>query len=130
MNLFQRIKTLPPDVQYIIYNNDTTYKTFFNRVLIDMKKNTRRWRTNFRLLSADSQEYIYRKIENGYKETYEKVKERCDKLNDGEMELRRRYECKYWTYSYYYPLYEFNNESSIPTYYRHPNINAIPPNTP
>ena len=28
MNLFQRIKTLPPDVQYIIYTNDPTYKNF------------------------------------------------------------------------------------------------------
>ena len=61
----------------------------------------------------------------GYNESYDIIKKRCDTLNDHEIILRKRYNAKYWTYSYYYPIYEFKPIPDIK--YEHENTHAIPP---
>ena len=49
-------------------------------------------------------------------------------LNEQEVQLRKKYDCKFWTYSYYYPIYEFDPIPDIK--YEHENTYAIPPLSP
>jgi hypothetical protein len=124
INLMRCIKELPSDIQYIIYKYDDTYRNYYNNALKSMLKKSTRWRTNFKLLPYESNGYIYRNYNAGYTETYDIIKKRCDTLNDHEIILRKRYNAKYWTYSYYYPIYEFKPILDIK--YEHENTHAIP----
>ncbi len=123
--ILSNIRLLPSDIQHIIYEYDDTYRYYFTNVLKSMIKKSTRWRTNFKLLPYESKNYVYRNYNAGYTETYDIIKKRCDILNDQEIILRKKYNAKYWTYSYYYPIYEFNPIPNIT--YEHENTNSFPP---
>ena len=127
-SILKNIKNLPSDIQIIIYQYDDTYKYYYTETLKALIKNTNRWRTNFKLLPYESNRYVYREYKAGYKETFHAIKKRCDVLNDQEVQLRKKYNCKFWTYSYYYPIYEFFPIPDIK--YEHENTYAIPPPSP
>jgi hypothetical protein len=125
MNILERIQNSPPDVQFIIYQFDDTYKHYYNKLLKEMIMNTKRWRTNFKLLPYESSDFVFRNLKDGFDDTFYTIKKRCDILNEQDILTRKRYNCKYWTYSYYYPLYEFKHLLHIE--YVHDNTRDVPP---
>ena len=123
--ILSNIRLLPSDIQRLIYEYDDTYRYYFTNVLKSMIKKARGGALISSCFHTNPKNYVYRNYNAGYTETYDIIKKRCDTLNDHEIILRKRYNAKYWTYSYYYPIYEFKPIPDMK--YEHENTNSFPP---